>query len=267
MESQQHTAPFKGGTISYSVTGDRGPTVVFLHGFLESKEMWIDYALSLSKGRKIICIDLPGHGISDCFGYVHSMELMAEAVQTVLKELNIRKTILIGHSLGGYVSLAFAEQFPDMVKGLCLFFSSARADSAQKKLGRDQAIEVVKENHKSFIRRSIPLLFRPKNRPVFRDEINALKQQALATPKRGVIAALEGMKNRKDREIVLQFAPYPIHFVIGKKDPVLPAAHSIEQTKNNPTITYTLFNEIGHMGFIEAKEECLKDLRSFILRC
>lgn len=267
METQQYNATFKGGTISYTVTGDRGPTVIFLHGFLENKEMWTDYAIALSKGRKIICIDLPGHGTSDCFGYVHSMELMAEAVLTVLKELNIRKTILIGHSLGGYVSLAFAELFPDMVKGLCLFFSSARADSEQKKLGRNQAIEVVKENHKSFIRRSIPLLFRPKNRPIFREEINELKQQALATPKQGIIAALEGMKNRKDREIVLQFAPYPVHFVIGKKDPVLPSSLVIEQTKNNPTITYTLFDEIGHMGFIEAKEECLKDIRSFILRC
>jgi pimeloyl-ACP methyl ester carboxylesterase len=110
-------------------------------------------------------------------------------------------------------------------------------------------------------------LFRPKNRKIFRDEINTLKKQALKTPKRGVIAALEGMKNRQDREILLKFAPYPIHFVIGKKDPVLPYTDLMDQTKNGSFISYTLFEEIGHMGFIEAREACLKDLRKFIARC
>lgn len=258
---------FKGGQVAFTVNGNRGPTVMLLHGFLESQQMWEHYAPALAKSRRVITLDLLGHGKTDCLGYVHSMELMAEAMWTVLNHLKCRKAILIGHSMGGYAALAFAERYPDQVKGLCLFFSTARADSKAKQIGRDQAIRMVKENHKSFIRKSIPLLFRPKNRSIFRLEVNALKKLALKTPKRGIIAALEGMKIRTDREILLKFAPYPIHFVIGQRDPVLNYTELIDQTRHGSYITYTLLTEIGHMGFIEAKAACLKDLRKFIQRC
>ena len=262
-----HKITFKGGKLAFTVNGNRGPTVMLLHGFLESQQMWEHYAPALAKSRRVIALDLPGHGKTDCLGYVHTMELMAEAMLAVLNHLKCRKAILIGHSMGGYAALAFAERYPDHVKGLCLFFSTARADSKAKKIGRDQAIKMVKENHKSFIRKSIPLLFRPKNRAVFRSELNALKKQALKTPKRGIIAALEGMKLRPDREILLKFAPYPVHFVIGQRDPVLDYSELIDQTKHGSYITYTLLTETGHMGFIEAKSTCLKDLRKFIQRC
>ena len=113
------------------------------------------------KGRRAICIDLPGHGQSDCIGYIHTMEEMAEAVFAVVKHLRLRKISIVGHSMGGYVALALAEREPDMLRSLTLYHSTASADSMWKKQDRKRAIELIKKNHKSFIRASIPLLFRP----------------------------------------------------------------------------------------------------------
>lgn len=241
--------------------------MVLLHGFLESSVMWNDYVAELSKSKRVICIDLPGHGNSDCFGYVHSMELMAECIKAVLDELNIRKCVMVGHSMGGYAALAFADMYPDNLRGLCLFFSTTREDSPEKKKRRDQAIRLVKQNHKSFIRAAIPQLFRPKNRIVFKEEIKQLKQEALKTPQQGIIAALQGMKNREDREIVIRFCPYEVLFVIGKYDPVLPYEELLEQAQYSERAKAELIPDIGHMGFIEKKEECLKTLKRFANHC
>lgn len=259
-------APFKHGSIHYREEGT-GRVVILLHGFLESSLMWQDLLPELSKSKRVIAIDLPGHGESECFGYVHSMELMAEAVKAVMDHLSVRKAVLVGHSMGGYVALAFAEQHPDWVKGMCLYFSTTHADSDERKRGRDLSIDLVKRDHKSFIRKSVPLLFRPKNRATYRDQINRLKKQALKTPKQGIIAALEGMKNRIDREMIIQFSPYPVHFVIGRYDPVLPYQKLIDQAEKSEQASYTLFPDCGHMGFIEEQEASIKVLRSFANKC
>lgn len=238
--------------------------MVLLHGFLESSNMWNVFLNELSKQHRVIAIDLPGHGNSDCFGYVHTMDEMANAVQTVLKDLKLRKVKLIGHSMGGYVALAFADLYPDYVKGICLFFSTSRADSAQKKKDRNRAIAVVKKNHKSFIRTALPMLFRSKFRSTLRKEISAAKQDALRTSKQGVIAALEGMKRRPSREILLKFAPYPIHIISGEKDPVITIDTMHKQMKRSEKVSGTVLKEPGHMGHIEAPEECLRELKWFL---
>ena len=110
---------YKNAAIFYTDSG-KGPAVVLIHGFLENTTMWNVIIPELSKRNRVIAIDLLGHGKSDCIGYTHSMELFAETLEAVLKKVRIRKCILVGHSLGGYVALAFAEKHPKRVKGLCL---------------------------------------------------------------------------------------------------------------------------------------------------
>ena len=94
-----------------------------------------------------------------------------------------------------------------------------------------------------------------------------MKKEALTTSKQGVIAALEGMKQRTDREVVLQFCPYPVHFIIGRYDPVLSHEALIQQANHSERATYTLLKECGHMGFIEEAEACTKELKQFANRC
>lgn len=248
----------KGVNIFYTDEG-KGPAMVLLHGFLENSTMWDEIKEALVKKYRIITIDLLGHGQTGCLGYIHTMEMMAEAIEIVLHHLKIRKSIFVGHSMGGYVSLAFAEKKPDAIKTLVLLNSTSRADSEEKKKNRDRAIALVKKEHKSFIRMSISNLFRPKNRKVFSEKIRLVKKEALKTPVQGIIAALEGMKTRNDREVLLHFSPYKKVLIIGKKDPVLDYDSLIDQVQNSDT-QLVEFND-GHMSHIENKDALISVLK------
>ncbi|MEO4004044.1 MULTISPECIES: alpha/beta hydrolase [unclassified Flavobacterium] len=251
---------FKNAKIAYTDTG-KGTALVFLHGFLENAGMWDFYTTAFSQKYRVITIDLLGHGQSESIGYIHSMEDMADAVQTVLSELRIRKAVFIGHSMGGYVALAFAELYPDHVKGMVLLNSTSRADSEERKRNRDRAIVAVKQSYTNFIKMSIANLFSEDNRDRLADAIETAKTEALKTPLQGIIAALEGMKTRNDREVILHFAPYPIMLILGKKDPVLNYQDSLEQIENTGVKLVT-FND-GHMSHLENQDELLTVLRDF----
>lgn len=260
---KNQTIKFKGIEVSFTDTG-KGKAVVFLHGFLGDKSVWNYYVKQLaSTTTRVITIDLLGHGKTQCLSYVHTMEEMAEAVYEVLKHLKLRKYFLIGHSMGGYVSLALAENYPDDVRGLCMFHSSAKADTLEKKKDRTRAIKVVKRNTKIFIDEAIPNLFNTNHKSHLR-AIEKAKKTALQTSKQGVVAALEGMRIRLDREIILKFAPYPILYVIGKQDNILPYKDLIAQAKLAENANYILLDKVGHMGFFEAKKECLNLIKDFI---
>ncbi|WP_438966182.1 alpha/beta fold hydrolase [Flavobacterium sp.] len=252
---------YKNTKIAYSEAG-KGTTVVLLHGFLENSTMWNSHIEALSKGNRVVCIDLLGHGQTDSLGYVHSMEDQADVVYHVLHELKIRKAILIGHSMGGYVALAFAELYPEMMKGLVLMNSTSRADSEERKTNRDRAIKAVKQNYTSFIRMSIANLFSEENRERLTEEIELVRDQALKTPLQGIVAALEGMKVRKDREVILHFATYPMLLILGKQDPVLNYEENKTQIENTKLALVT-FNA-GHMSHIENREELSNVLSAFL---
>lgn len=251
---------YKNSKVSYSDTG-KGSAIVLLHGFLENQTMWRDFIPEFSKKHRVITIDLLGHGNTECMGYIHSMEDNADMVHEVLHELKIRKAVLVGHSMGGYVALAFAELYPDTIKGLVLLNSTSRADSEERKNNRDRAIKAVKQDYTTFVRLSIANLFSEGNRVRLIDDIEKTRAEALKTPLQGIVASLEGMKIRKDREVLLHFGPYPKMLILGKKDPVLNYEESIEQIENT-NVKLISFAD-GHMSHIENREELLAALIAF----
>lgn len=238
---------------------------MLLHGFLENSTMWDFFVGEFSKKYRVITIDLLGHGDTECLGYIHTMEDMADAVHAVLHELRIRKAIFLGHSMGGYVALAFAELYPDMMKGLVLQNSTSRADSDERKANRDRAIKAVKQNYTAFVRMSIANLFSEDNREKFAAEIDALREEALKTPLQGIVAALEGMKARKDREVILHFAPYPKLLVLGKQDQSLVYDEHADQVEGTDVKLVTYPH--GHMSHIESRSQLLKELTAFFKLC
>ena len=260
---KEQSIKFKSVNIAFTDEG-KGKAVVFLHGFLASKEMWNVFSQELSKTQRVITIDLLGHGNTDCLSYVHTMEEMAEAVEAVLHHLKLRKYILVGHSLGGYVSLALSENNPDSIKGLVMFHSTAKADGKQKKVDRGRAIKIVKRNAKMFINEAIPNLFNTKYKP-YKRGVEQIKKIALNTSKQGIVAALEGMKIRLDREIIIKFAPYPVLYIVGKEDNVLPYKELLEQSKLAEQSSHLLLDKVGHMGFIEAKMETYSAIKKFVI--
>ena len=255
------TTHFKNTKISYTDQG-KGNAVILLHGFLENSTMWDYLAPVLAKKNRVICIDLLGHGQTDCLGYIHSMEDMADAVHQVISELKIRKAIIVGHSMGGYVALAFAELYPEMMKGLVLLNSTSRADSDERIANRTRAIKAVKQNYVAAVRMSISNLFSEENREKLISQIEWVREEALQTPLQGIIAAQEGMKLRKDREVILHFSTYPILLILGKKDPVLNYEENVEQI-DGTIVKLISFND-GHMSHIENQVELEKVIVGFL---
>ena len=252
---------YKNTAISYSDIG-KGSTVVLLHGFLENKTMWKDLAPNLSKKNRVLSIDLLGHGETECLGYVHSMEENAEIVKAILSRLRIRKAVIIGHSMGGYVALAFAELYPKIVKGIVLLNSTAKEDSEERKMNRDRAVKAVKQNYINFVRISIANLFSENNRDRLENEIEKVKLAALKTPLQGIVASLEGMKIRKDRQFILKETDFKKMLILGKKDSVLIYDENLSQIEN--TNTELISFPDGHMSHIENKEELEKVIVSFL---
>ena len=251
---------FKETTVFYTDSG-KGNSVVLLHGFLENNTMWDAVVEEVSKRNRVICIDLLGHGKTGCIGYIHSMEEMAEAVKAVLQELKIRRAIFVGHSMGGYVALAFAEKYPKNVKGLCLLNSTSQADSEERKKLRLRANEMAKENYETLVKMSIGNLFAEQTREQFSEVIEKVRAEALKTPVRGYIAASEGMRLRENKEAVLQTIDKRL-MIAGKQDSILNYDAVVKESNRTKTTLIELPN--GHMSHIEAKEELLKALANFV---
>ncbi len=243
--------------IAFTVEG-KGETIVLLHGFLESSTIWKNVVSAFKETHQIITIDLLGHGKTEKLGYIHSMETMAETVHAVLSELKGEKASIIGHSMGGYVALAFAEKFPQQLEKLVLLNSSTVADSEERKENRDRAKRLVKQNKQAFISMAIKNLFTDENRSALRTEINALVEEAVQLPEEYIIASVEGLKNRKDRtEILQQYSGEKI-IIAGKNDPVVPFKE-IEAIAEKTNSTFISFED-GHMSYLENEEELLKVL-------
>lgn len=172
---------------------------------------------------------------------------------------------MVGHSMGGYVALAFAEQFPDHVRSLVLLQSTALADTKQKKEDRLRAIELVKANYKSFVRKSIPLLFRPINRTRFKAQVSWVKEEALKTNPQGIIAAMEGMRLRPNRELLMKFPPYPVHIIAGEKDPRIPISESKYLSEISEFVRLRVIKDCGHMSYVENLEETVFHLKKAVL--
>jgi len=256
------TISFKDKNISFAESG-KGKSIVLLHGFSESSKIWDSFREQLSEIYHVIVIDLPGHGKSESLESVHSMELQADVVFEVLKELKVKKCLMVGHSMGGYVTLAFAAKYPDMLKGICLFHSHPFPDTPEDRKNRVRTINIVKKDNFGFVVNFIPSLFPQGSRRKFEKEIKKLVERAREIPKEGIIAALEGMKIRKNQSTLLKSIHVPVLFIIGLKDPKAP----LEQLWNMVSLPQhsecLILRNIGHMGYIEAPEETLQMIKGF----
>jgi len=255
------TLAYKNSTIYYTDNGE-GPAVVLLHGFLETSAMWAEFIPELSKKNRVICIDLLGHGQTDCIGYVHTMDAMADAVRAVLSELNIVEAKIIGHSMGGYVALALAEQQPTLVESLCLMNSTFEADDDDRKALRARANEMVKSNFENMVRMSFANLFAAESKVKFKNAYEAALAIALETPVQGYIAANEGMRLRPNRLKVFKTVKGKQLLILGQKDILISVRNLKSQTKDTKIILEELSE--GHMSHIENKSELSYFLRRFI---
>ncbi len=243
----------------------KGKPVVLLHGYLESLEIWSDFAEELSRHYRVVSVDLPGHGRSGEYSRVDTMAVMADAVKHILDHLDIGRAVIVGHSMGGYAALAFAEIYYEMTAGFILFHSHALPDTEEKKADRDKEIELVKAGKKmQIVNTNIPKAFAEDNLERFAEQVEMAKKIAADTPDHGIICALEGMKTRPDRRRVLKETFAPVLIIASKKDNYIPFEVYKQHFYLAAHQDVLILENSGHMGFIEEKEKAIEGVMRFL---
>lgn len=242
-------------------------TVVLLHGFLQTLDVWTPIQLKLMHEMRVVTIDLLGHGYTDCSSDIHTMEMMADTVYRVLDEIGVEKCVMIGHSMGGYVALAFAERYPYMLKGLGLIHSHALQDTDTHRNDRMIACSLAETNKASYVLSFINDLFDPGKRSYLTREISILQQQCLETSKIGIIAAQKGMSLRPNRIKVLTNLDYPILFIYGKNDPRVPIEIAVSQAMVARKAEIMVLDGVAHMAHFEECDYVGQKIKDYVMNC
>lgn len=246
-----------------SEKGDR--CVVLLHGYLESLLVWEEFIPLLYKKVRVVTLDLPGHGISVVQGDTHTMEFLADTVAAGVRALGITRCTVVGHSMGGYVTLALCERHPELLDGLVLLSSTPYADSPEKAENRRREIALVQAGRKELLSRVAPAAgFAEENRARMADEIEDLTEQVFVTEDEGIVALLNGMIARKDRSEVLRTTKVPVLFILGRKDNYIPVETAEKMVAEHPEARVVWLENSGHMGFLEEPEATAAALLDFV---
>ena len=249
--------------ISDSERGDK--CVVLLHGYLESMYVWDDFLPLLTPSVRVITVDIPGHGVSDVVAEKHTMELMADVLHDMLDAMGVERITLVGHSMGGYISLAFCEKYPERLDGVVLLSSTPNADTEQKVENRRREIALVQAGKKDMLASVAPAAgFAEQNRRRLRDYIDDLVEQVHITDDEGIVALLEGMILRKDQNDMLRQSAVRQLFILGKHDNYIPVEVAEAMVAAHPQAKVAWLDNSGHMGFIEQPEACAEALLDFV---
>jgi len=255
------TVDYKGSKLFYTVTGS-GPACILLHGFLENITIWDVIRTQLKSGHKVICIDLPGHGQSDVLDGTFSIADMADAVLQVVEREKLGKVDLVGHSMGGYVALAFAKANPEIVNGLLLLNSTPVADDKQRMANRKHGIAMAEKNYEAIVKMSIANLFASNNRKKLEKEIENLRDEALKTPLEGYVASQEAMMNRPDLSNFWKEATFQKAMLLGENDTLIEAFETKKAfTDRVPEITIL---SGGHVLFLENPQKTYEKIQDFL---
>ena len=255
---------FQNNTVSYRISG-KGMPVLLIHGFAEDGNIWQQQVDFLQHEFCIIVPDLPGSGSSPGSARL-SIDDYADCINNILDAEKIKACCMIGHSMGGYITLAFAEKYPKKLHGFGLFHSTAYADSEEKKTTRRKSIEFIRRNGSAdFIRQSIPNLFSGLTREKRPEIIRELITRYDNFSPESLVSYYEAMIQRPDRVSVLRQFTGPILFIIGEDDAAVPLDHSL-QLCHIPGFSYIhILENTAHMGMLESTEEANRHLFSYLI--
>lgn len=259
----QKTISIDQAIIHYEVIGT-GKPVVLLHGFGENSDVWKLQVDFLKDSHQLIIPELPGSGQSAMVDDM-SMEGMAEVIKQILDKERIEKCTLIGHSMGGYITLAFAEKYPGLLNGFGLFHSSAYADNEEKKATRKKGIAFIKEHGAfEFLKTATPNLFSARTK----DERPGLIDQQIAGLSNflppSLVSYYQAMMQRPDRTNVLKTSTVPVLFIMGEDDNAIPIKDVLEQCHLPGKSYIHVLNYSGHMGMLEEADKSNKALAHFL---
>lgn len=260
---EKKSVSFNGKIISYNVAG-AGKAVMLVHGFGIDSSAWNEQVEFLRKDYFVIAPELPGIGASELIEDV-SMENLATLMKDIAAAEEVEELVLIGHSMGGYATLAFAEKYPEMLLGFGLFHSSAGADNEEKIASRKKGIEFTKKNGaRMFLQTSAPNMFsddtKENNPTLYEKYLGDLPELNEET----VVAYYEAMMQRPDRTQVLEDAKVPVLFVFGEGDAIIPLEKGLEQASLPSTSVIHILKKSGHLGMLEEPAETNKIVYDYL---
>jgi pimeloyl-ACP methyl ester carboxylesterase len=227
-----------------------GDPVMLVHGFGEDGNVWDKQVEHLKNKYHLIVPDLPGSGRSEMIDDM-SMDGMAEVLHTIIHEENIDKCTVIGHSMGGYITLALVENYWNHVNAFGLFHSSAFADTDEKKETRKKGIEFIKQNGAfEFLKTTTPNLFSPNSKEQIPNTINDFIESLKGFTSKALIAYYEAMMSRPDRTSILKNTKNPVLFIAGEHDNAIPLNDVLKQCHLPGKSYFHVLKNSGHMGMM-----------------
>jgi pimeloyl-ACP methyl ester carboxylesterase len=263
----EKTIGYQSSKIFYRIIG-KGNPMILLHGFGEDGDIWVNQMEALKNYYTLIIPDLPGSGRSELVADM-SIEGMGEVIkEIIIKEMTAPtdQVCVIGHSMGGYITLALAEKYPQLLNAIGLVHSSAYADDDAKKAGRLKSIEFIKANGSDeFLKTAIPGLFGEIWSPSHKEQINALVQKGKDFSAEALIKYYQAMIARPDRTAVFNNFSNPILFIIGEHDKAVPFEQSMKQTPLLNLAYIHILRKTAHMGMWEEAEKLNAALLNFLI--
>lgn len=264
-----------------------GRPVMLVHGFGEDGNVWnnqtgppqtppkegpantqgplIENSL-LNKGYQIIVPDLPGSGKSEMIDDM-SMEGLAEVIHTIIHEENIDTCCVIGHSMGGYITLALAEKYWNHVNAFGLFHSTAYADSEEKKAIREKGIEFITQHGAfEFLKTTTPNLFSADSKKQTPHKIDEFIAGLSRFSPEALVSYYDAMMQRPDRTHVLRNVKTPVLFIMSEQDNAVPLTDTLQQCHLPEKSYIHILKKSGHMGMMEEPEEANRMLEEFLLQ-
>jgi pimeloyl-ACP methyl ester carboxylesterase len=245
----------------YEIHGKKGVPLVLIHGFGLNRKIWLPMVAKYLKNQLVILPDLRGHGESDAPDGPYPMSLLAEDIVNLIEFLEIEKAILCGHSMGGYITLAYADQYPRRMSGMGLITTRAEADTEAGRAGRYEMMEAVKKKGAEPLADSLgPLLTGDKNL------VQEMRTMLAETSPAGIIGALEGMAARPDRTDLLPEINVPALVVAGAKDQIIDLESAKQMVDAMPDGAFLSIPDAGHLPMLETAEALGEGLLALVRR-
>jgi len=259
----EKTIQFQGADIHYKIKG-KGNAVILLHGFGEDSTIWNSLEKYLEEKYLLIIPDIPGSGKSEIISRANvCMNDYADCIKSIIDAEQQTSVVMIGHSMGGYITLAFAEKYPGYLKSIGLFHSSAYSDDKEKIETRKKGIDFIRENGSfSFLKTSIPALFKEPEKN--REYIEVLLKKGKGFSNEALIQYYEAMIARPDRSLIFTQLNLPYLFIMGEHDKAVPFKQSLKQSQlPEHSYVYILRNS-AHMGMLEEMNKSNKIIADFL---
>lgn len=246
-------------------------TIILLHGYLETLNVWNELVDRLKDKYRVIVIDMPGHGLTDSAPagadgrVVNTMEFGADIVKALMDKCNIEKAVIGGHSMGGYVTGVFCKKYADRAEKAIIFNSNPYADNPEKAEDRKREIEIIRRGKlESLATLCIPKMFKEENLREFDDKVMETIELCDMHNPEGIVASIIGMQERYDIQDVYSNPAVPLLIFEGDNDRFMSLEAVKEMIAKFPKIKHCLLENTGHCSFIEAEEKVYQQMCEFI---